>query len=92
MCYAERYRDWLGGRRCKMIDSPPPPRGGRHEGRRPSARAKKPWSKPVFRRVDEVLRTHSGPKTPNHPGTYEAAPSGPYPQYMPHSVTQTLVS
>ena len=73
-----------------MIDPTPPPPDTR--GPRPGTGTKKPWSKPVLSRLDEVVVTRSGPKTPTHIQSYEAAPSGPYPTYMPQSVTQSLVS
>ena len=74
-----------------MIDSPPPPpRRAQEGGPAAKARVKKPWSKPVIHRVNEMPNTGTGSKAPTLATIYENAPSGGYPQYMPNSATQTL--
>ena len=53
------------------------------------ARAKKPWSKPVIHRLDEVRGIGTGSKPPGSIQSYEGrSPTIPYPQYMPQSVAQ----
>lgn len=78
-----------------MMESPPPPQTGERRELRPApeARAKKPWSKPILHRIDEVRSVGNGAKTPASLAVYEAfSPISPFPLYMPQSVTQGLLS
>ena len=72
-----------------MIDPPPPPTGAGMKAGGEGARAKKPWSKPTIRFLDEMRGIDNGAKQPTTINNYEArSPFSPFIQYMPQSVAQ----
>ena len=72
-----------------MIDPPPPTGAGMKAGGE-GAHAKKRWSKPTIRFLDEMRGVDNGPKQPTSINNYEArSPFSQFGQYMPQSVAQS---